>query len=388
MKCRFAVLLLLASSAAAETTLTTVCAVLRAPASYDGKTVRLRATVASGFEIFAIHDPKSTDCGTIWLTYAGGGPIASTSMGALTPTVSRPEMTLHEDAAMKRFRELLGAQMHPRDRGTVCMPCNRYAVTATMTGRIDYAGKGLGFGHLNMFPARFVLESVSDVSAKDRASEYDAKKFSTTPVRFPTAYLSGRVLAPDGGPVKHAEVSVTSTGDVPMYMRDFTEWTDANGAFTSEVPPGTYRIGINLNTPPSAEVPYAATHFPRTVTVVDRQRVDDIAIRIPEKLHSRTVPLMVVWPDGKPVDDANVWLAEVRIPYLVVGTSVSHTNRDGMFDLTGFDGIDYVIHADIYVKPGYTPYCAKKRVIKSGDEVKERIVMVLTTTGEVCRNDD
>jgi hypothetical protein len=388
MKCRLAVLLFLASSATAKTTQTNVCAVVRAPAAYDGRTVRLRATVSAGFEIFAIHDPKDANCGTIWLTYAGGGPIASTSMGALTPNVTRPEMTLHEDAAMKRFRELLGAQMHPRDRGTVCMPCNRYSVTATMTRRIDYAGKGLGFGHLNMFPARFVLESVSGVSAKDGASEYDAKKFSTAPVRFPTAYLSGRVLAPDGAPVRDADVNITSTRDVPMYMRDFAERTDATGVFTSEVPPGTYRVCLNLNEPPSPEVPYAAKCLPRTLTVADRQRVDGITIHISEKLHPRTISLAVIWPDGKPVEDANVWLTEVRNPFAVVGTSVSHTNTEGLFDLIGFDGIDYVVHADIYSKPLYTPHCAEKRTIKSGDGMKERIVMVLGTTGEVCRQDD
>lgn len=378
----------LASSAAAKTHQVSVCTLLRTPASFDNAIVTLRATVSSGFEIFAIRDPKNAECGSIWLEYAGGGPMASTSLGALTPNASRPELTLRDDSALKRFHALLNARMYPRDRAMTCMGCNRYEVSATMTGRIDYAGPDRGFGHLNMFPLRFVLQSVPEVSAKDDASRFDRKEFSTKPVRFPTAYLSGLVLAPDGTPVQLAPVNAVSTEDVPLFLRDFPEWTDSQGAFAFEVPPGTYRIGVNLEAPPSPDVPYAATYLPRTLVVADRQRMNDLVIRLSEKLTPRPVPLTVVWPDGQPVEEANVWLAEVRNPHAVVGTSVSHTNEDGQFDLIGFEGTDYVIHANIYVKPTYRPHCAENRVLDASHEVKERIVMVLTRTGDVCRGAD
>ncbi|MHB2006955.1 MAG: hypothetical protein ACYCOX_02785 [Acidobacteriaceae bacterium] len=32
----------------------------------------------------------------------------------------------------------------------------------------------------------------------------------------------------------------------------------------------------------------------------------------------------------------------------MVGTSVSHTDKNGNFDLTGFEGYDYILRADIY----------------------------------------
>ncbi len=65
--CSLAVLVLV-SSAAAQTVQTSVCEITRSPASFDGKMVRLRATVAPGFEAFGIRDP-SDKCGVIWLTY-------------------------------------------------------------------------------------------------------------------------------------------------------------------------------------------------------------------------------------------------------------------------------------------------------------------------------
>jgi hypothetical protein len=352
-------ILLLVSSAAAQPVQTSVCEVTQSPASFDGKMVRLRATVVSGFEAFGIRDPSNDKCATIWLSYPGGGPVASTSFGPATPNLQRAPVQLKNNRQLKRFQKLLNAEMYPRTRGNLCMDCTRYEVTATMTGRLDYAGKGHGFGHMNAYQTQLVLEIVADVSAVDKSSHYDLTLFSPTPVHLPTAYLRGRVVAPDGHPVAGAEVNAHSTEDVPPYLQGITEWTDEKGRFKIEVPPGTYLLGMNLETPPSPTVPFDATYYPGTadekaakrLTVADRQNVDGLTIHIPERLRAFKVPVKVTWPDGKPVEDANVWLAEVRNPTAVVGGAVSHTVADGTFDLTGFDGIDYLLHADIYVKP-------------------------------------
>jgi len=367
---------------------TSVCEIMRSPAAFDGQMVRVRATVVSGFEVFAIRAPAEK-CGLIWLTYAGGGPVASLSVGAKTPNTQRPPVKLKQNRELKQFQKLLGAQMYPRERGSICISCARYEVTATLTGRLDYAGEGRGFGHLNAYETQLVLESVSDVSATDQASTYDPREYSRTPVRFPTGYLRGRVLAPDGRPVAEAEVNAISTEDVPAYLQEFTEWTDEKGRFELAVPPGTYLLGINLEEPPSPAVPFAATYYPdtadvkaaRKLSVADRQSVGRLVIRIPGRLRERKVPVKVTWPDGSPVEGANVWLAEIRNPTAIVGGKVSHTVADGTFDLIGFDGIDYYIHASIYVQPGYIPYCAEVRTLKAGHALSDRLVMVLAKTG-------
>ncbi len=74
-------------SSRAQVVSTTVCNVAKLPSAFDGKFVRVRATVTSGFEIFAIRDAEG-DCGGIWLTYPGGGPVASVSMGKLLRVLS------------------------------------------------------------------------------------------------------------------------------------------------------------------------------------------------------------------------------------------------------------------------------------------------------------
>lgn len=177
------VVFFLAASAFGQSTVqTSVCDVTRSSASFDGKMVRLRATVVSGYEAFGIRDPSNEKCDVIWLTYPGSGPVASTSFGANASNVQRPPVKLKNDRQLKRFQELLKAEMYPRSRGDICMACTRYEVTATLTGRLDYAGKGRGFGHMNAYETQLVLESVADVSATDQASHYDLKLFSPTPV--------------------------------------------------------------------------------------------------------------------------------------------------------------------------------------------------------------
>jgi hypothetical protein len=386
---------LLIGSAAAKPVPTSVCEIARSPASFDGKLVRLRATVVSGFEAFGIDDPNNKKCGMIWLSYPGGGPVASTSFGPATPNLQRPPVRLKNDRQLKRFQELLDAHMYPRSRGTDCIGCGRYNVTATFTGRLDYAGKGHGFGHLNAYKTRLVLESVSNVSALDLASHYDPRLFSPTPVHLPTGYLKGRVINPQGRPVASAEIDATSTEDVPLYLRSFYEWTDDKGRFKIGVPPGTYVLGLNLESPPSAAFPFPPTYYPGTsdvrraekLSVSDRQSLNGLVIRISGRLRQRKVPVKVTWPDGKPVGDANVWLAEISNPRAVVGGAVSHTAADGTFDLIGFEGIGYFIHADIYAKPRYTPYCAAVKTLEPGDLATDQLVMVLSRKGEVCRSE-
>ena len=169
---------------------TTVCAVLKNPASFDGKTVRIKGTVVAGFDQFVVNDG---DCGKdvngIWLAYPPGakaksGPIAMVELepahnfaGKVAPE-TRPAVSLTRDKAFKQFDSLL-AQHHDQSGG-LCLGCPRYQVQATLVGRLDAvataevqrdgSGKivGLdGFGNLNAYPARLVLESVTDVTPKE-----------------------------------------------------------------------------------------------------------------------------------------------------------------------------------------------------------------------------
>lgn len=170
-----------------------VCDVVKSPASFDGKMVRIKGTVVAGFDEFVIKDATDPNCGfevnAIWLSYPQGSKAKSGPAAIMTAqpahnfagtlkTVTRTPVTLDKSKEFKQFDSLL-AQPHQKGMD-MCLGCTRYEVTATLTGRLDTvadasikrdaSGKivGLGgFGNMNAYPARLVLESVSDVSPKE-----------------------------------------------------------------------------------------------------------------------------------------------------------------------------------------------------------------------------
>ncbi|HEX4031982.1 MAG TPA: hypothetical protein VHX20_16575 [Terracidiphilus sp.] len=183
-------LLVLGASLHAQVVDTTVCAVIKNPTSFDGKMIRIKATAAAGFDQFILKDG---DCGApvngIWLDYPQGtkgkaGPAAVVEIEPAhnftgkyaAPT--RAAVTLEKDKNFKQFDSWL-AQQHSVAFG-ICLGCSRYEVTGTFVGRLDgvsdatlkrdakgkVTGFG-GFGNMNAYAARLVLQSVSDVARKE-----------------------------------------------------------------------------------------------------------------------------------------------------------------------------------------------------------------------------
>jgi hypothetical protein len=144
----------------------TVCDIIHNPAAFAGRIVKVRATVASGFESSTIVDANDKPCRGPWFEYAlkEGEPPRDSRDAELQ---RQHRVFLKEDESMKRFTEAVGTFVPAREKGV--RGGRRYNVTATMTGRVDDAGaNGIGFGHLNGSRVRFLLISVEDVSAEER----------------------------------------------------------------------------------------------------------------------------------------------------------------------------------------------------------------------------
>ena len=182
-------LITLSATLHAQAVDTTVCDILKDPISFDGKIVHIKAaTVSAGFDEFVI---KGEDChhhiDAIWLSYPEGtkaksGPLAILQLqparnfsGTVSPATRKP-VTLDASKEFKQFDSLLAA---PYKTNGICLGCAKNEVTATLTGRIDAAVPALkrdasgkitaisGFGNLNAYPTRLVLQSVSDVASHE-----------------------------------------------------------------------------------------------------------------------------------------------------------------------------------------------------------------------------
>lgn len=193
---RFFVLALFACACAcglhAQAVDTTVCAIVKNPKSFDGKIVRIKGTVVAGLDQFIVKDPDT--CGFpvdgIWLEYpagtkgkAGAAVVvqlepAHNFAGTYAPPTRTPVTLDKKDKDFKHFDSLMSQK--PRRMSGICLGCGRYSVTATLVGRLDGVanaslqhdknGKviGLGgFGNLNAYPARLILQSVSDIVEKE-----------------------------------------------------------------------------------------------------------------------------------------------------------------------------------------------------------------------------
>lgn len=167
----------------------TVCEILANPQSFDGKMVRIKGTVIAGFEEFAITGwGCNQTINSIWLAYPEGakgkaGPAAFLRLQlgknhpAAVANFSRTPVTLDDNKDFKDFDTLLSS---PAKTSGLCLGCVKFTVTATLVGRLDGtkdtglirdgAGNVIGiggFGQLNRYSARLVLQSVSDISSQE-----------------------------------------------------------------------------------------------------------------------------------------------------------------------------------------------------------------------------
>jgi hypothetical protein len=163
---------------------TTVCDILKDPQSFNGKIVRIKGTVRVGFDQFVVTGPG---CGqhvnAIWLDYpeysdAKAGPAAilqvqpAHNFSGTVPAIERTSVKLEKNKDFKQFDLLLST---PYKTKGICLGCMKYEVGATLVGRLDGTAAGIdrdsagkitairGFGNLNAYSARLVLESVKDV---------------------------------------------------------------------------------------------------------------------------------------------------------------------------------------------------------------------------------
>ena len=174
-----------AASAAAQIVDATACDVAGHPAKYDGRTVRIKGLVQVGLDSFQV---RGASCNSgLWLSYPAGtkarsGPAAVITLrlasnASSSPAKARTAVVLERNKDFETFDALLSEK--PKTPG-MCLGCVKNDVQATLIGRVDgtddpglkrdAGGKvtGLdGFGNLNEYGARLVLQSVSDVSAKE-----------------------------------------------------------------------------------------------------------------------------------------------------------------------------------------------------------------------------
>ena len=186
----------------------TLCEIANDPDRFNGKMIKVRATVLSNFEVSLLSDSGCGLDSSVWFTYgdARHTPSAATESAPITSLadLKRPEsltwspmepsavITVKEDSEFRKLDSYLSKQFKPKGRN-LCISCPLSSVTAVFTGRFDHTNRrlrayrdkdskvigagGSGFGHLGGYDSQFVMHSVSEVVAvKIDPAVYKPKK--------------------------------------------------------------------------------------------------------------------------------------------------------------------------------------------------------------------
>ncbi|MBC8031893.1 MAG: hypothetical protein H7Z16_17555 [Pyrinomonadaceae bacterium] len=173
--------------------------------------------------------------------------------------------------------------------------------------------------------------------------------------------LSGKVIDENGEPAAKIRVDLVPPDQINQrYQRNhLSAYTDEKGRFVfRSIPPANYLLGIRLSRLAEPTFAYPRTFHPGTsdptqaavIAITEGQTLEGYDLQLPGKLDPRTIEGSVVWPDGKPVPNANLCFEEVEH---AEGSSChagdAKVTPDGHFSLTVLEGLRYLLRAHVNV---------------------------------------
>ena len=156
-----------------------------------------------------------------------------------------------------------------------------------------------------------------------------------------------------------------------------------------EVAPGKYFVVVNRNNPANAEVPVLTTYFPSSedeagatsFNVADYSLLNGIDIQVHRVLIPRVFDVKVLL-GNKPANGAYVYLTQTNRAPIVGPHGVTHTDSEGQARLQGFEGVDYLLWANIGSWP--KKQCTPVVPLDSQHVQTDPIVVKISLTQDAC----
>ena len=171
------------------------------------------------------------------------------------------------------------------------------------------------------------------------------------------AKLGGRVLNPEGLPVKNAALTLVDV-DKPRFQghTDYA-YGDENGGYSFKlIPPGRYVLLLRYDGMlTSQHRPFPVIYYPGVteksqahVFTITEGHAIDLDIKVPPLPAESEIRGQVVWPDGRPAATANVG-------YMIPNDSVFYglkLDEAGRFSFKAYEGLTLGVSASVEVTKG------------------------------------
>ncbi len=199
--------------------------------------------------------------------------------------------------------------------------------------------------------------------------------------------ITGRVRAADGRPAAGVIIETVRTRPLREHELPFaadSARTDAQGRYElRNLGAGDYYLGVNLDTPPTLEHPYARWFFPGTsdsslaaiLRVPDEPGEQQYDLTLPPRQKESVIEGVVYWPGGRPGQGVIVTLRDLGYPWRGPVAMV-RTEADGHFVLRAFDGTRYCLQADSPAQSfGQDSWAEPVEVQAGGSHLQLRLIL-------------
>lgn len=196
-----------------------------------------------------------------------------------------------------------------------------------------------------------------------------------------SARIGGRVLSPEGLPVKNAELTIMRADKRRFDGHMDHAYADETGAYSFKlIPPGRYVIQIRYDGMTSQNRPFPEMFYPGTLeksqarifTIAEGEAID-LDIKVPPLPPEVEIRGQVVWPDGKPAPNARVGYAVPELPVLYAVP----VDDEGRFTLKIYQGMRVGFSGNVEVAKGKTVYGNSTPIVAGVNT--EPVKLILTT---------
>jgi hypothetical protein len=206
----------------------------------------------------------------------------------------------------------------------------------------------------------------------------------------PHGTIHGKLTGADGAPITSAWVAaIPSEGEVPA--DNVEQLTKEDGTFTLDVPPGKYFVVANYDWPATEGAPVLTTYYPsvekeseaKAITVADKAKLNGIDIHVTHTLVPKYIDVIVLNADGTPATAAEAHLTQTdKVGVAGNDNGVTYVDKDGKAHLLAFEGVDYLLFANLGV--GAKRTCST--VVKLGKTTPTAPVTVKITLDNAACN--